>query len=352
MRKIVLIFLSLIITTSLYAASEIDKKVDSLVDKTIAAYNELDSKEYRNSLAITELDDNTGKDLGVGLTELLTTKLSQSKLFRLVERKNLKKLLKEQALSLSGILEPQSAIEVGKLSGADILLVGSITKLGTNYLINLRLIETKTGTIMLADKIEIEGRILEPAIKEYIPAKYRLGVGTLLIDKPGSGLDASTILINYGKQIRNNLWGNIEAGILMYYKDETSINNYYYYSAEIRSTSITPTLLLSIRYDFDLNRNIKSFLNLGSGMIIFSNSLRTHELRNGIPSTRIDQEERSKYRVPVYATTGFILFSDYNVSAKLDIGYIICENRETYQNQEFDLSITGLMAGVSILVYF
>lgn len=79
------------------------------------------------------------------LTGLVQRELSLSPLHLLVAREDMSALLKEQALSLSGVIDEASALRVGKMLGARKLLSGTIGMLGSLYIITLRLIDAETG---------------------------------------------------------------------------------------------------------------------------------------------------------------------------------------------------------------
>src|SRR5437899_1177032 len=83
--------------------------------------------------------------LSAGIAETLTTELSRSRNFRLVERRRLGDVLQEIKLSRSGFVDPATAQRIGKLAGADTILVGSFQKEGTRLRITARLVDVETG---------------------------------------------------------------------------------------------------------------------------------------------------------------------------------------------------------------
>ena len=67
---------------------------------------------------------------------------------RVVERKNIEEILEEYKFQASGLIDEGTAIEIGKLSGADIIVIGSINRVGGIFYLNIKLIEVKTGEII------------------------------------------------------------------------------------------------------------------------------------------------------------------------------------------------------------
>ncbi len=67
---------------------------------------------------------------------------------RVIDRKNIEKILSEYKFQSSGLVDENTAIEVGKLSGADIIVIGSINRVGGIFYLNIKLIDVKTAEII------------------------------------------------------------------------------------------------------------------------------------------------------------------------------------------------------------
>jgi hypothetical protein len=63
----------------------------------------------------------------------------------LVDREGLKRSLEEQELSLSGTVNLQESIEVGRLTGAKFLVTGSVSRLDETMYLVARILGTETG---------------------------------------------------------------------------------------------------------------------------------------------------------------------------------------------------------------
>ncbi len=94
--------------------------------------------------------------------------------FRLVERGQLDKVLKELKVQSSGLIDPKAAQKIGDLTGADMILVGSISDRGNSVVINVRLMLTKTGQSIVAERIET-GKVplQQPSATEAYPQARR-----------------------------------------------------------------------------------------------------------------------------------------------------------------------------------
>lgn len=70
--------------------------------------------------------------------------------YRLLDRNQRERILTEIEFSLSGCSDEACQLEVGKLLSADYMVVGSLGKIGTRFMINSRLIEIESGETMLS----------------------------------------------------------------------------------------------------------------------------------------------------------------------------------------------------------
>ncbi|MDF1523728.1 MAG: CsgG/HfaB family protein [Trueperaceae bacterium] len=80
-------------------------------------------------LPARERDERLFTELGSGIGDIVTRELFELDRFDLVERRNLAAILAEQDLGQSDRFDPATAANVGRLVGADLILVGAVTEL-------------------------------------------------------------------------------------------------------------------------------------------------------------------------------------------------------------------------------
>lgn len=56
--------------------------------------------------------------------------------------------MEEQKFQLSGVTDESTAVEIGKLAGADIIVIGSVSYVGNMYYLNIKMIEVETAQIL------------------------------------------------------------------------------------------------------------------------------------------------------------------------------------------------------------
>jgi hypothetical protein len=98
-------------------------------------------------VAVAELDARGIQTSEAGtIADNLTVQLQQSGRFRVMERSQIAKILREQNFQSSGACDgSECAVELGKILGIDRMVVGSVGKVGATYSLNLRLVDVATG---------------------------------------------------------------------------------------------------------------------------------------------------------------------------------------------------------------
>lgn len=118
------------------------------------------------------------KDLGAKVGDLVFAKLATRPGLVLVDRGDLKKVLDEQALNLSGAVKADGAVKVGQLTGAEVLVAGSVVQVDKRMYLVAKVIGTETGRVVGAsvdgpasdDLGALAGRLAE-AIDEALTAQ-------------------------------------------------------------------------------------------------------------------------------------------------------------------------------------
>lgn len=101
------------------------------------------------AVAVLDFEANQAKGLdnnaGAMIAALLSARLSGVDGIGLVDRTALDRTMEEQALSLSGMVDAQTATRVGRLVGAHVLVTGRAFTISSKLIVTARLIATETG---------------------------------------------------------------------------------------------------------------------------------------------------------------------------------------------------------------
>jgi TolB-like protein len=91
--------------------------------------------------------------LGKAVSAMLVTELIGREGIRVIERAQLQDILTEQRLSLSGRVDESTALEVGKLVGAQYVIHGQVTSIADNLRMDMRAVDVETSEIMEVQKL-------------------------------------------------------------------------------------------------------------------------------------------------------------------------------------------------------
>ena len=99
--------------------------------------------------------------------------------YTLVERQAMGEILKEQGLQQSGCVSSECAVEVGAALGAQLIIIGSISKVGTIFSVNARMLDVETSRILKSinhDQIGDIGLLLTKGMRQAAAKMLDVGV--------------------------------------------------------------------------------------------------------------------------------------------------------------------------------
>lgn len=111
----------------------------------------------KNKVAVLDFqlqgDNFETKDMGSIVAEWFITALVKTGRFDVVERAMLKKILDEQKMGLSGVVDEKTATKLGKILGVKVIISGSVMKLQDIMEVNARIIDVETASIIAAESV-------------------------------------------------------------------------------------------------------------------------------------------------------------------------------------------------------
>lgn len=93
-------------------------------------------------------------DMDTIVAEWFITAMVREGRFDVVERRLLEKVINEQKLAMTGVVDASGASELGKLLGVKVIITGSVMKLRNVIEINSRIIDVESGSIITAEHVK------------------------------------------------------------------------------------------------------------------------------------------------------------------------------------------------------
>ena len=108
-------------------------------------------------IAINDLEAlGVPKNIALSISDILRTELFNTGSFHVTERSQMNKILDEQKFQLSGATE-EDIIALGKLLSVQMMALGSINRLGSLIIINVRLVDIEEGRVRIAESEKARG---------------------------------------------------------------------------------------------------------------------------------------------------------------------------------------------------
>lgn len=135
--------------------------------------------EGKGMIGITAYES-AGRDGGRVVAGLLAAELATIPQFDVVERGMIEKVLAEQSLQMTGAVSSQSAVKLGRLVGANAIIVGEMTDyvywnniagFGSTVSYSIRMIDAEDGRILMSTTISRARGFVEPLTNASLTAK-------------------------------------------------------------------------------------------------------------------------------------------------------------------------------------
>jgi hypothetical protein len=110
----------------------------------------------QSRVALINISSSDAKD-GEFVLDELTNLLVNSKQFSVVDRKSLDSIRTERNFQMTGEVDDNSAVDIGKLLGAEIVITGSITGTTTDKRLRIKALGVETAQIMTMDTQRFSG---------------------------------------------------------------------------------------------------------------------------------------------------------------------------------------------------
>jgi hypothetical protein len=114
--------------------------------------------------------------------------------FELLERRQVRRVLEEQAFATSDLTQPGEAVRYGRLADTRFVLVGTVYRLDGVYLVSARMVDSETGVVRESSRAVVQFRTVDEMAAKVGELARLLGlrVGPLLAGEPPGGQAAPT----------------------------------------------------------------------------------------------------------------------------------------------------------------
>ena len=148
-------------------------ELDARMAKIVKTFSHAAAEAGVSTATLAVLPFQTDKKLAekrvdYACAEILTNRFIEAKTFKVTERARLEEVMKEQRLGLSGALESETAARVGKILGARLVILGSVSRLANAYHLSTEMVDSGTGEILASDVTEVAVEVFDKDASQYV----------------------------------------------------------------------------------------------------------------------------------------------------------------------------------------
>lgn len=172
-------------------AESIEVGLRMLADRLAQGYAAMQPEWRYKRLALLTFEENGSsareQQLGKLVAAELITRLTKDHGMILVERARLAQVLSEFELSHQGVVDEKSAPELGKMLGADAVVLGSVSEAGATYLVHAQVVDAESALTVVAESVGLQAQGLLTLASEAVVLRTRGGAVYRSILLPGWG---------------------------------------------------------------------------------------------------------------------------------------------------------------------
>lgn len=166
-------------------------RLRQLADKVAAGLDRVEGEMRYQRFAVMPFEEvgagAQDRQLGMLVAAELTTFLRRDHGVLLVERAQIESVIEEMALGQTGLIDESSAVEIGKLAGADGAILGTVSEAGDQYLVNAKVVSISSGEVVLAEQVSLPAADLVALSAEAVVLRSTSGAIYRSLLLPGWG---------------------------------------------------------------------------------------------------------------------------------------------------------------------
>lgn len=169
----------------------VEVRLRILADRLAAGMSSLPGQGRYERFVVAQFAENgvevRDMELGTLVSAQLSTFLKRDHGFFLLERARLADILKEIEMSMTGLTDPATAAKLGKMAGAQAIVVGSISVAGADFVINARVISAEKATVLVAESMNVPRAGMVSLAEESVVLRSKSGAVFRSVLIPGWG---------------------------------------------------------------------------------------------------------------------------------------------------------------------
>ncbi|MBP7281299.1 MAG: hypothetical protein KBA66_06980 [Leptospiraceae bacterium] len=115
------------------------------------------AKPDKSRLAVLDLEPGAGVSVKESeyISDILRTELVKTKMFTVIDRSSVKKILEEQAFQQKGCVDTKCTVKIGQLLAANKILEGKVLYRNSKYIVTVNIVDVESGKLDFAEQLTL-----------------------------------------------------------------------------------------------------------------------------------------------------------------------------------------------------
>ena len=138
------------------------------------------------------------------ITDALSEAMFNTGKIKIIERGNLEAILSEQKFQASGLVNEQTAKDIGMIAGVDFVCYGTLKDIGDNFTVNARVVDVETGEVAAMSRANItKDAYLKKQVQSAVGSSVYTTVTTNTVNTTSQ---EKTESVQTPPKVANNAW--------------------------------------------------------------------------------------------------------------------------------------------------
>jgi len=210
-------------------------------------------KEKHVRVTALDFTDIRGRpnELGVYLAEQFEVEMFATEGIKVLDRRNIARIMAEQQLTADGLIDPENAKKIGRFAGVDATFIGSVVNMDNDIVLTVKAISTETAVIVASGRARLPST---PDFKRMLGLSVAAGGGGVV--RGAANGNAVPPAVNGASAVEGDAISTQEVGPIT-----AILRNVVEHSTQVNDDRGGKRTLPAIRCTFDLeNRDLQRWV--------------------------------------------------------------------------------------------
>lgn len=238
------------------------------------------------------------------ITDALSEAMFNTGKIKIIERGNLEAILSEQKFQASGLVNEQTAKDIGMIAGVDFVCYGTLKDIGDIFTVNARVVDVETGEVAAMSRANItKDAYLKKQVQSAVGSSVYTTVTTNTVNTTSQ---EKTESVQTPPKVANNAWKVTK------YTDEFSGTTNYIFT--VRSADTRKLVVIYKKYENPANSRVIAGINWVDGYNYDGSDRDNRDIYDikGLNGTSVSKKFNSSWKTNLDSSGKTVLYFGWN----------------------------------------